>query len=653
MVRKSSLLLFLIVASQSFGQPLEKGQKPQTLFSINNQPVYTDEFIYLYKKNHLKADDFTEQKIISYLDLLVNFKLKVTEARARGIDTTSAFRKEFKSYRDELMKPYLGDQDVLNRLTQEAYQRLKEEVKASHILIGVAPDAAPADTLKAFNKALGIRARILGGEGFDNVARLESDDPSAKTNGGSLGYFTALQMVYPFEQAAYSIPVGEISQPVRTRFGYHLIKVTDRKPARGEVEVSHIILRTGQGDDTKVKNKILDIYDQLRGGRSWDELCKEYSDDPATKNTGGRLRPFGVGALPAVPEFETAAFSLKAPGEISDPFQSVYGWHIVRLERKMPVPTFQEVETSLQRRVSRDERLQIADNKLLDSKKKKYGFTENGEVKKMCIDAADTSLQKGNWKFRGDTASLSKVLFSFQGRKTPVADFISFISKNQGYASEPPAIRMAGLYDQFVREKLTEAEEEKLLQTNADYKNLLTEYKEGILLFTIMESEVWTRASADTAGLKNHYEGTKEKYKAGDRVNARLFVTGDKGFADQMKQKVEAGDSLTREDVKRFKSILPRRNYERGENKAVDRAPWSMGVHRVDVDETHYLVEIDHLLPPGIKTFEEARAQVISDYQDVLEKKWVAALKEKYSVKMNAKGRKFVIKELSQVEKQP
>lgn len=628
-----------------------KPQKPLALFTISGQPVYTDEFIYLYKKNHLKRDDFTEPKVIEYLNLLINFKLKVSEARARGLDTTAVFKKEFRSYKEELKKPYVGDKDVLNRLTREAYERLKEEVKASHILIGVTPDASPADTLKALNKIIGIRERVLLGEGFEKIAREESEDPSAKTNSGNLGYFTALQMVYPFEQAAYAIPVGQISQPVRTRFGYHLIKVTDRRPARGEVEVSHIILRTGQGDNTKVKNKIHDIYDQLRGGRSWDELCKEYSDDPATKNSGGRLRPFGVGALAAVPEFEAAAFSLTTPGEISDPFQSVYGWHIVRLEKKMPVPSFEEVEASLQRKVSRDDRLEAADAKLIESKKKMYGFAEDAGIKKIFMDAADTSLQKGRWKYRGDAAAGAKVLFSLEGNKVTASDFIAFIITHQGYTSESPSAQMANLYDQCVREKIGEIEDEKLFQTNADYRNLLTEYKEGILLFTIMEGEVWTRASTDSIGLKSYYESDKEKYKAGERVNARVFASANRNFADQMKMKVSAGDSLNKEDVKKFKSILPARNYERGESKAIDQAPWTIGLHRVDVDETYYLVEIDRLLPPGIKTLDEARAKVISDYQDVLEKNWIATLKQKYTVKVNAKGRKFVLNELAPLEK--
>lgn len=651
-VRRSLFVLLLILAGQACGQPLSKPQKPIPLFSISGKPVYTEEFIYLYKKNHLRKDDFTEPKIDDYLNLLVNFKLKVTEAKARGLDTTAAFKKEFKSYQEELMKPFVGDKDELNRLTREAYQRLTEEVKASHILIAVSADASPADTLRAYNKITGIRERIMSGEGFDKIAKDESEDPSAKTNSGNLGYFTALQMVYPFEQAAYSTPMGQVSQPVRTRFGYHLIKITDRRPARGEVEVSHIILRTGQGDNTKVKNKILDIFDQLEGGRSWDELCKEFSDDPATKNSGGRLRPFGVGALAAVPEFEAVAFSLTSPGEISDPFQSVYGWHIVRLEKKIPVPSFEELESSLQRKVSRDERLQLADAKLIETKKKLYGFSEDAGLKKMVMDAADTSLQKGRWKYRGDEGSKSRILFGFQEKKILVSDFLAFIMGHQGFTSESPSERMAGLYDQCVREKIGEIEEEKLFKTNAEYRNLLTEYKEGILLFTIMESEVWTRASADSAGLKNHYEANREKYKAGDRVEARIFASSDRDFADQMKRKVQAGDSLSREDVKRFKSILPARNYEKGENKAIDRTSWTIGLHRVDVDETYYLVEIDRLLPPGIKTFEEARAQVISDYQDVLEKNWIAALKQKYTVKVNAKGRKFVVNELTSLEKQ-
>jgi peptidyl-prolyl cis-trans isomerase SurA len=454
-------------------------------------------------------------------------------------------------------------------------------------------------------------------------------------------------MVYPVEQAAYSMKVGEISQPVRTRFGYHLIKVTDRKPARGEVEVSHILLRTGTGDEKKIKNKIFEIDEQLRGGRSWDELCKEYSEDPATRNSGGRLRPFGVGALPGVPEFEAAAFSLKEPGEITDPFMSAYGWHIVRLEKKMPVPSYADVESSLKRKISRDERLQLADTRHREDQKKRYGYSEDSSVKSWFVSAADSSLQKGKWKFNGASSFRSKTMFTLDGRQYLAGEFIVFIERNQSLSALAPAAYMSQLMELFIDECLDEAEDIHLQAEHPEYKNLIAEYEEGILLFTIMEKEIWTKAPEDTAGLKKFYNETKTRYTAGERVRARMFSTKDPKFLDEIEQKVTAGDSLTQEDLKEFKTVQAARNYQRGDNKAIDKVSWSIGLHRVEVDQTHYLVEIESLLPPGTKTLEEARAQVVSDYQDSMEKKWLEQLRAKYTVKVNNKSKKLVIRELT------
>ena len=643
-------MVLLLVAGQAGGQSIKKDAKPLTLFTIKGALVSTDEFIYLYKKNHLKQVDFTPAKVNEYLDLLVNFKLKVTEAKARGMDTTTAFRKEFKMYKEELKKPYLAQKDELDRLTQEAYQRLREEVRASHILITMKADATPSDTLAAYVKLDLTRERILGGEDFEKIAREVSEDPSAKGNGGDLGYFTVLQMVYPVEQAAYQLKVGEISQPIRTRFGYHLVKVTGRRPAHGEVEVSHIMLRTGTGDEKKIKNKIFEIDEQLRGGRNWDELCKEYSEDPATKNSGGRLRPFGVGTLAGVPEFEGVAFSLREPGEISDPFKSAYGWHIVRLEKKIPTPPYAEVENSLKRKISRDERLQLADRKKREEEKKQYGYSENEEVMKWFTTAADSSLLRGKWKFTGEVSFRSKTCFTLQGKPIAAGVVINFIEKNQALSSLSPAAYMSQLLDQFVGEKMDEIEDVKLMAENPEYRNLLREYEEGILLFTIMEKEVWTKAPEDTAGLKKFYAENREKYQAGERVRAKIFSATDKMFLDEIEKKVADGDSLKPDDLKKFKSIQPSRNYQKGDNKAIDKTPWAIGIHRVEVDETHYLVEVENLLPRGIKGFEEARAQVVSDYQDKVEKQWLDQLRIKYPVKINNKGKKFVLTELTKGE---
>ncbi len=644
----------VLVLTSSFAQHAVKSStektKPATLFTVDKQPVTTEEFIYIYKKNNQgKPENYTDAKIQEYFDLFINFKLKVTEARKRGLDTTAAFKKELKTYSEELKKPYQAEADDLDRLTKEAYQRLSEEIKASHILIAIKGEGASADTLAAYNKTLDIRKRIFAGEDFEKLAHELSEDPSARLNGGSLGYFTAMQMVFPFEDAAYRLKVGEISQPVRTRFGYHLIKLVDRKPARGEVEVSHILLRTDQGDAKKTKNKVFEVYDQLKGGKGWDEVCREFSEDASTKNTGGRLRPFGVGALVSVPEFEAVAFSLQKPGEISDPFQSSIGWHIVRLEKKLPVPPYEELQVSLKRRVSRDERLQISKSSLLAKRKKEFAFVET-DLKAKIIVLADSNLVKGKWKYNGPADQQNGVIFTAHNEKITAAEFIRFINANQKTSALSPSVYMNQLYDRFTEEKISEWEEEKLRNENPEYRNLLNEYREGILFFGIMEKEVWNRASEDTIGQRNFYEQNKLKYNAGDRVEARIFSTTDKSFLERIKTKITSGDSLTKGDVKQFKSIQNFRAYEKGESKIIDKVSWAAGLHETEDNGIYYLVEVNRLLLPGVKTFQEARASVISDYQDKLEKDWVAQLKKKYTVQVNKKGKKIVFAELKENE---
>ncbi len=638
------IVVLILLNGFVYGQKKETPEALlQILFSIKNSPIHTNEFLYLYKKNHQKADDFTEEKIKEYLNLFINFKLKIAEAKTRGLDTTVAFNKEYNSYKEELKKPYQAGADDLDRLTKEVYDRLTQEVKASHILIAVKQDAVPADTLVANNKINDLRRRVLAGENFESLAKEFSEDPSAKANAGNLGYFTALQMVYPFEEAAFKTKVGEISPVIRTRFGYHIIRVTDRKPARGEVEVSHILLRSGQGNDVKIKNTIFEIYDQLKGGRSWDELCKEYSDDANTKNSGGRLKPFGVGALASVPEFEQVSFSLKEAGGISDPFQSGVGWHIIRLEKKIPVPAYKEMEASLKRRVARDERLSIVAARSLERRKKALNFVEEKEVKASVILLADSTVTKGKWNYSGGMPMKEQILFTINAEKTLVADFFRFIAGHQTNSSLSPNTYMMQLYDKFVEEKVNDQEEKKLLAENPDYRMLLNEYKEGILLFEIMEKEVWNKASEDTTGQKKFYNEHTDQFKAGDRVEARIFGTTDKSFRDEIKKKILAGDTLKEADLKKFKSVANWKAYERMESKIIDQINWVPGLAEAEVNGTYYLVELSRLLPPGNKSFNEARAAVISNYQDSLEKAWLDQLRQKYPVKINKKGMKSVI----------
>jgi len=644
-------VFWFLIGSILFSVSLQAQQKkpaaPKPLFTAGGAGVSTDEFMYTYRKNHQNnPQDFTEEKVNEYLQLFINFKLKVAEARFRGLDTTAKFNTEFKTYREELKKPYRTEEDALEKLVQQTYQRLTEEVRAAHILISVNEEATPADTLAAYQKTADLRKRIVAGEDFEKLAREFSQDPSGKVNGGDLGYFTALQMVGPFEEAAFSTPVGSISPIVRTRFGYHIIKVKDRKPSRGEVEVSHILLRAG-GDEGALRSKAFSVHDQLRGGRSWDEVCKEFSDDKNTSEQGGKLRPFGVGALASVPEFEAMAFSMQQPGEISDPFQSALGWHIIRFERKIPLPSLKEMDASLRRRLGRDERVQQSQQAQKTARRKKFQFVEQRETLEKILAKADSSLTKANWTYKPEAALGSQQLFSVGNTLYTVNQFVSFAQKNQKPTQLAPRAYSQQLYDEWTEEKIQTAEEEKLKQENPDFKNLLTEYYEGILLFEIMEKEVWNKASEDTVGQKKFYDTNKSKYQAGDRVEARYFATNDKKIITETLAKINKGDTLSTADLRKFKSVQNFRTYEKKDSKVIDQVTWVSGLHQADVDGLYYLVEIKRLVPPGIKEFNEARAQVIADYQDELEKQWVAGLRQKYPVKINKKGKKAVVAELT------
>ena len=641
------ILLCSITLLSAFAQPGENA-KELPLFTVNKKPVGVDEFIYLYRKNNKdKPEEFTREKVEEYLNLLILFKLKVEEARQRGQDTTSAFIKEYNTYREELRKPYLPDTKMIDSLVKLTYNRMKEEVRASHLLINLTPDPTPEDTLTAYNKIMELRDRIVKGEDFEKMVTTYSEDPTAKKNKGDLGYFTALQMVFPFEQAAFSTPVGLVSKPVRTRFGYHLVKVVDRRPARGEVEVSHIMLRTGEGfDNEKAKNTIFEIYDQLQKGVSWEELCKEHSQDPSSKDKGGRLRPFAIGAMAGVPEFEQAAFNLKKPGDISDPIQTQFGWHIIRLESKIPLPSLKEMETSLRSRVSRDDRMQISRQAIQHKMRKEFGFSENADVKAKVFALADTTLNKGQWK-PGNVAFAGDALFYMQGKPYATLEFLTYARQKQKSNSLSPSTYLEQLYNQYVDAIQGQLLEERIKQQNPGYTFLLKEYYEGILLFEIMEKEVWHKASEDSVGQQKYFEAHAKDYYAKERVKGKIFSSASRETIDQLRSLIDKGDSAAiQQFVSAQKVRMEAGAFEKTDRPALSKITWAPGIYNVENNGTHSLVWITAILPPGPRSFNEARPAVISDYQQYVENQWIAQLKKKYPVKINKKGKQYALRQL-------
>lgn len=646
----AAVLLSCLVVFVVTGQSTRK--KPQPLFSVNNKPIMIDEFTYLYRKNHQqKPEEFTPPEIEAYLTLFINYKLKVEDALYRGMDTTETFKKEYNTYRNELLKPYLPETKVVDSLVTQAYDRLKEELNVSHILVNVKPDASPQDTLEAYQRIVNLRKRILAGESFGDVAAAFSEEPRAGVTKGSLGYFTALQMVFPFEQAAYQTPVGEVSNPVRTRYGYHIIHVLDRKPSRGEVEVSHIMIRTGDGfDNGQARNSIFDVYDKLQKGVDWQELCEQYSEDLNSKDKEGRLRPFGVGAMATVPEFEQMAFALQNNGDISDPFQTAFGWHILRLESKIPLPPFEELKASLANRVSRDERVQISRQALREKMRSEFGYIENHPVKSKLMALTDSSLIKGNWKPTLQRDVEKEVLFTMQHKPFRVKDFIDYVTENQNATtSMSPPQYLEKLFLDFVEHVQMELLEEKIKSDSPDYKWLLKEYYEGILLFEIMEKEVWNKATEDTVGQRAYFNDHASDYKAKDRISGKIYSSPSKSTLEQVKKLFDSGDSTVHEFILKNKIRSESGPFEKDDRPVLSKIRWSAGLQLAENNGMNYLIFIEKILPPGFKTFQEARSSVISDYQTHLENTWMAQLRKKFEVKVNRKAKKQAIEQLVEI----
>ncbi|MEM9856860.1 MAG: peptidylprolyl isomerase [Bacteroidota bacterium] len=632
--------------------PVDDSQ--QILFTVGDTPVTTEEFIYVYKKNNVNNDSaFTRADVADYLDLYIKFKLKIEEAINRGMDTTKGFYDEFNTYQEQLKKPYLTETKVTDSLIQEAYSRMKKEINASHILIKVPENADPKDTLAAYQKATQIREKALAGERFEDLAKEYSEDPSAKTNGGNLGYFTSFQMVYPFESAAYKTAKGEVSDLVRTRFGYHIIKVLDVREAQGTVEVSHIMVRMKptSEDSTAAKNKIFEIHEQATGGVPWNELASQFSDDINTKAKGGRLRPFSVGQMPLA--FQETAFSLLDEGQISDPFMTPYGWHIVRLEKRNPLKPFADLEQTIKSRINRDSRAKLNKKVLVNRLKKENEYTLITEISDFQDRYFDSLLIQGKWQRPQISEDENTRLFSIGTRSYTLNNFLDFVELKQKNNSYKLDQYIQLLYDDFEEEKIISYEDDQLEEKYIDYRMLVKEYREGILLFQLMEEEVWAKAVEDTVGLERFFEQNRKKYTWKERVQASMYNAADSTILKDIKRRIESDQSVEAvvlDSLYNQQSSIALQvengKYEKGNNDLLDSVPWKPGYYERKSDGRYNLIIIEEVLEAGPKALNETRGLVISDYQKQLEELWLLQLRAKYPVEVNEKGEKAIYNEL-------
>jgi len=624
------------------------------LISIGGKPVQGEEFLYVLSKNSAPSEEskgVSPAEFDQNFELFINYKLKVTEAEALGYHESAEFIQEFASFKEDLRKPFLLENEVQEGELQKAYTRLKEVVKASHILLSFPANANLEDSLTVLRMAKKIQSEANDGTDFNRLALMHSQDPSVESNRGNLGYFTAMQMVYPFEAATYNLKVGEISEPVLTDYGYHLIKLEDRRPNPGEIRVSHLLVRINPDDtmsEDRAKRKISDIYEQLlKEDNSWEDIVASFSEDPGTRQSGGLLPWFGVGSI--VPEFEQAAFGLQEIGEVSTPVKTPFGYHIIRLEEVKPIAPYEELEQILKSRILRDSRSTLIRSQVMAMQMAKYDAQENDSTFSLLAEpfqqGNETSPEtlKDKWEQKG---ILNDWIVRIGADTLRVVDFFQYIQEETASVKANKKHDFETWKSGFLETQLKEAEERDLLANNKDYRLLVQEFREGILLFNLMNDLVWQKAIIDSVGQKTYYEEYLDRYYWQERVPSLILkITQPQEeeiakLREYLKHKeYEKGLEKELQDtfLDRFPLLftLEERLVEIADNPLIQDLDFSESFHEKTVNGISYFILTGDKLPKGPKKFEETRGQVIQDYQAYLDETLINQLKEKYIVKIN------------------
>ena len=641
MWRVITCVVLLMIGTQSFAQD----KNDPVLLKIDENPVTRSEFETIFKKNN-RDSIITKEDLDEYVELFINFKLKVNEAEKLGMDTIPQFTRELKGYRDQLAKPYLADKSMTDSLVKEAYDRLQYEVRASHILITLQPDPMPEDTLKAYKVVENLKKELIADPSkFEKVARTKSQDPSAAKNNGDLGYFTALQMVYPFENAVFNTPVGEIGGPILTQYGYHLVKITDKRPARGEVRVAHIMIRTEEGDPQDVQQRMQqradDLYDRLVAGEDFADLAKKFSDDRSSSARGGELPAFGPGKM--VIEFENAAFSIDAIDEISKPVKSPYGWHIIKLLERIPLKSYDEMEKDLEARIAKDSRSHMSKESFINQRKQEYHFQEDKRQLKPFYTDIDTSYFTGRWEPSKKLSAAHKTLFTLDGKEYGQGDFLKFIQQRirTRRQVEPIKQMVDDTYDRWVEMQVMNYEDSQLENKYPEFKALITEYRDGILLFDLTDQKVWSKAVSDSAGLADFYQANKNNFMWNERAAYDIYTVENVKEGKAVRKMLKKGknqdeirENLSGKSAMDIKVESGLR--ERDDVPVLEKVEWETGVSQVINDDGQLkVVQIKEIKPAAPKDFSEARGIITAAYQNALEAQWVKQLRDNHDIELN------------------
>lgn len=641
------LALILSVSASPFLAVAQ--EKKEVLVVVGTISVDKEEFLQLMAKereSESPANSLTRKEFEENFESFLNYKLKVIEAESIKLDQMEEFNLEFSSIKESLIAPYLIKNSIEEGEVKKVYARLQEIVRAKHILFQFPPNPKKEDSIAVLQLALKVKAELENGGDFSALAANYSDDPSAKVNKGDLGYFTGLQMVQQFEEAAYTLPVGSISDPILTDFGYHIIQVSGRQANPGEVQVSHILVRFDSENPSQEENarrKISDIYAEIQKESTiWEEIVQTYSEDFGTKSAGGVLPWFGVGTM--IPEFEVAGFSLTEIGEVSPPIKTAYGYHILRLEGKRGLQPYEEVEQSIRSKILRNSKTGMIQSQVVAIQKSRFGFQENelgistvaGAVTATDILSFGAAIQE---KKLGGT-----VLFKVNTSSYTAGDLVNFMQTKELTPKGTGTFFELWL-DKFTEATLAKTEEVDLEKNNKAYQMLLKEYRDGILLFSLTNQEVWQKGLNDSLGQQAFFEKNAQKYQWKGRVQAYLTKVNDasklenarkflqnKGFDTDSFAAFEADYRSNYPDAYATESGT----FEYEAHPILSKVDLNTPYQELVIEGTSYVLVVGKVYPPGPRKFEEARGLIIRDYQEFLDQALTKRLKEKYPIQINA-----------------
>ncbi|MBN1251996.1 MAG: peptidylprolyl isomerase [Bacteroidales bacterium] len=635
----------LFIVTQIFAQT----NTDNILFRIDEDEITKDEFIRYYKKNN-NFFSFNKDSLRFYLDKFIDIKIKVKEARDFGIDKSEQFKSEFNLYKKQLSKFYLADKMLLNKLAKEAYERLLVEIRVKHILISLNQYASKEDSVIAYNKAINIKNRIIKGEDFSQVAKETSDDPGAVINGGDLWYITAFDLPYDFENYVYKTNGKGLSGPLKTKAGYQIIKIEDRRTNMGSIKIAHIMLSFSKNkSENELKSKIDSIYNLINLGSDFSALATRFSDDKGTSLNGGVLPWFTTGQMPN--EFELATISLLKNGDVSKPIKTNYGWHILKKIDSKEIPLFENMKDQIEYKVENSDRFDLNNEILLKKIEKENVLKEFYSLQEV-KSAVDSSIFEAKWAIPIDT-NFDKILFTINNIKFHQYDFVKFIFDEQ-IVINPTSIDnyVNKNYDVFKKLKLIELENKKLELKYPEYRYQLNEFSDRTLLRYFMEGEVFRKAIEDSVDLKNYYSLNKEKYNSKYCSNFSIFEYDNYTDIDKLKkylnrylQKTLNDNDLAEHISKRIKGkfdFLEKKEFLEGEDERSDlifnyftQNKLNEKTRYILLERMNFVILINSQIKRFVNPLYKVKRKVLEDYQKEIESKLLIKLKNKYKVEIN------------------